>query len=307
MPNPTRIFTSGVSNLLRALLLRTPVGGRAWLARQLMRDRYDPATRAMADFCQQALHAWHNRQFAVEQNGESAMLARLRPFRPTTLIDVGANIGDWSVVACQALPEATVHAFEISERTARDLVRCIAPYPGRVVINTVGLGEAEGEVAFYMTPENNTAASTVRAALQVAMEQQGLSEVQEIRARITTGDAYLRQAGIERVDVLKIDVEGAEFSVLRGFAEAFGRRAIDLVQFEYGAINLSTRDFLADFYHFFKERGFAIGKLYPEGVAFKAYEIGDEDFIGPNYIACRMDRPDIIETLRCPVLRVAGR
>jgi FkbM family methyltransferase len=303
MPDLTRLTTVCVATLFKALIARNQAGTRSWLARRMMQGRFDPATLALADFCQQALHAWKNRLFVVEQNGESALLERLRPFAPKVLIDVGANIGDWTIAACQALPQATVHAFEIAQPTADELMRTVAPYADRVVLNRFGLGAEEAEVALFLTPENHTAASTLRSAVDYSLSEQGLREVVETRGRIITGDAYLWQADLAHVDVLKIDVEGAEFSVLHGFAEAFARGAIDLVQFEYGALNLATRQFLGDYWQFFTDRGFTVGKLYPEGVAFKSYDLTDEDFTGPNYIACR--RPDMVEALRCPVLKVA--
>ena len=138
------------------------------------------------------------------------------------------------------------------------------------------------------------------------MASQGLGNVVEVKARVITGDAYLRERGIKHVDVLKIDVEGAEFAVLHGFADAFALGAIDLVQFEYGALNLPLRYFLADLWKFFTDRGYIVGKLYPEGVSFKDFDPTDEDFMGPNYIACRTERADIVAALRCPVLTVAS-
>jgi FkbM family methyltransferase len=305
MPNFTRIAAGSVAALLKTLIVRLPPGGRAWLAHQTVQDRFSLRSRALAGFCEQALHAWRNQQYDVERNGEAALLARLRPFAPRLLIDVGANVGDWSLAACQALPDAVVHAFEIAETTAATLIRNTAGYDSRIVINRLGLGETEGEITLYMLPQADTATSTLREVAALCVADQGLTEMVEIAAQITTGDAYLQRTGIRHVDLLKIDVEGAEFQVLAGFAGAFADGAIDIVQFEYGRLNLATRQFLGDFWRFFTDRGFVVGKLYPEGVAFKEYDLDDEDFMGPNYIACRSARTDIIQALRCPALKVA--
>jgi len=259
-----------------------------------MQDRFDPATQALADFCIRAIHGWKNKQYEVTRNGEAALLQRLRPYAPRVLIDVGANVGDWTLAACASLPGATVHAFEIAEGTAAILRQNTAQVADRIVVNTIGLGETEGTIKLYQAPQDSTIASTVRSAIGYSVADEGLSHIDEIEARITTGDAYMDLHGIEHVDMLKIDVEGAEFSVLRGFDAAFARGVIDLVQFEYGPLNLTTRDFLGDFHAFFDARGYCLGKLYPEGVA---------DFVGPNYIACRKERADLIAALRCPVLR----
>ncbi len=291
--------------LLGWLLPRLAPGHRAWIARQAMADRYAPGPRAMAGFFDQAILAWKNKQYEVTLNGEAALLAKLAAFRPQVVLDVGANVGDWSLAALRHLPEATVHAFEIAPTTAADLARNTAEAGGRFVLNRVGLSDHEGEIEIFRSPESSTATSTLRHALAVGEAEHGIRTVLTETARVTTGDAYLRAQGIDRVDLLKIDVEGAEPAVLAGFAGAFARQAITLVQFEYGPLNLATRHMLADFHAFFEAHGYLLGKLLPEGVAFKPYETTDEDFVGPNYIACPAARTDLVAALRCPPL-IAG-
>jgi FkbM family methyltransferase len=197
-----------------------------------------------------------------------------------------------------------VHGYEIAEATASQLGSRIATagLDARVVINRVGLGASEGEITLFVTPESNTESSTLRAAVEFALKDQALSTIVETIARITTGDAYLRARDIAHVDLLKIDDECTEFSVLEGFAETLARGAIDLIQFEYGPLNLTTRKLLVDFYALFTAYGCVLGKIYPEGIAFRSYELTDEEFVGPNYLACHQRRADIIAALRCPPL-----
>jgi len=299
MPDLIRLAVSAQLALLRPLMTRLAPGSRSWLARQLMADRRAPATIALADFFTQALMAWKNKLYDVSLNGEAALLARLAPFAPRVLIDVGANVGEWSLAACHHLPAASVHAFEIAAPTAAQLRETAATGDGRIVVNDCGLGDREGEITIFHAPESDTATSTLRAAIEVSASNHNIHTITEMSARITTGDAYLKAQGIAHVDMLKIDVEGAEFAVLNGFADAFARRAVTLVQFEYGEINLRTRTFLADFCDFFTTHGFVLGKLYPDGVEFKPYALADEDFVGPNYIACLAERTDLIAALSC--------
>jgi hypothetical protein len=55
---------------------------------------------------------------------------------------------------------------------------------------------------------------------------------------------------------------------------------------------------LADYYRFFEDRGFVLGKLFPRHVEFKHYDIGrDENFLGPNFVAVREARPDLVRLL----------
>jgi FkbM family methyltransferase len=297
MPNLSRATTATLLKAARWFLFRIGSNNRSWLARQLVSPRRDPQTLALVDFCNRITLAWKNKQYDIRLNGEQALLNRLSRLSPSVLMDAGANIGEWSLAALAAIPSAFVHAFEIAEPTAVQLKRNLAPFPSRAVANAFGLGDRDGDLTVYLPKESNTAASVFRTVIEVSAEDHGIKNVAEIRSTITTGDGYMHRNGVSHVDVLKIDVEGAEMEVLKGFSGAFERQAIDLVQFEYGPLNLSTRVFLSDFYDFFNQRGYVIGKLFPEGVAFKPFEPSDEDFVGPNFIACLESRTHIIEAI----------
>ena len=43
-----------------------------------------------------------------------------------------------------------------------------------------------------------------------------------------------------------------------------------------------THFLLYDFYEFFETRGYVVGKIYPNYVDFRAYDLNDEDFLGPQ-------------------------
>lgn len=306
MPNLLRLAAVANLHMLVRMLDKMGPGNRSWLARRMACDRSSRSGLALADFSRKAWFAWKNKQYDIRLNGEEAMLERLRPFAPAILLDVGANVGDWSLAACRHLPTAIVHAFEIAPRTAEELrSNAVAAFPDRLIVNDFGLGDREGAITIYFSEESTTATSTIRDVFLISAAEHGIrAPLTEVAARITTGDAYLREHGLERVNFLKIDVEGAEVAVLDGFREAFERGAIELVQFEYGPINLPARQFLEDHYRFFAERGFKVGKLFPEGVDFRPFDIADEDFTGPNYIACHESRRDILDALNwtAPVL-----
>jgi FkbM family methyltransferase len=300
VPSLNVLAARGAIALLRRVLPHIDAGSRSYIARMSTQDRFNPRALSLADFCTSAVYAWKNKQYDVSLNGEEGLLRRLGALHPRVVIDVGANVGEWTYAACRHLPETVVHAFEIAPSTAEVLRRTTAGN-SRVVVNDFGLGDQNGSITIYASPESSTATSTLRDAIEVSAVEHGIHTIEEINAKIVTGDSYMRDQGLQRIDLLKIDVEGAEFSVLHGFSDAFARGTIDLVQFEYGKINLSTRHFLADFYKFFEDHGYLLGKLFPEGVAFKPYDIDDEDFVGPNFVACLKSRNDIVEALRCPV------
>jgi FkbM family methyltransferase len=266
--------------------MSTPPSGRPpALARFIARHRRGFVTRKLAGLARRYLE-WHrNVNYDIDTNGEAFVLETLRPFRPAVLFDAGANQGDWARATAARHPDAHVHAFEISPPTFEVLAARVASN-ARIHCNNVGLSDQEGPI-------------TIRhygglPALTTATAYPHPFEYTEIAARTVRGDEYAARNGIDHIDLLKIDVEGMEEPVLRGFDALFARGAIDLVQFEYGQVAILNHFLLADFHAFFRERGFAVGKIYPGYVDFRDYAYWDEDFLGPNFLACRKDRVDYL-------------
>jgi hypothetical protein len=108
-----------------------------------------------------------------------------------------------------------------------------------------------------------------------------------LEAEVITGDSYCRERGIDHVDMLKIDTEGADHLVLAGFSQMLSAGRIGVIQFEYGRLSATTKFMLADFYQLLEPQGYRLGKLFPTYVDFKPYDVRDENLEGPNYVAAR--------------------
>ncbi len=72
---------------------------------------------------------------------------------------------------------------------------------------------------------------------------QGLSyhSVDTAEIELVRGDDFMEQQGIESIDLLKLDLEGAEYDALLGFENALKKGKIRMVQFEFGYINITTK------------------------------------------------------------------
>lgn len=240
----------------------------------------------LAQAARSYIAAYDNDDHDMERNGEVALLRRIAPLAPRIALDVGANHGDWAVAALSAIPGLKVHAFEIVPGTAAALTDRLGQ-ERRCIINIFGLGEVDGAVALEFFPGHDTLTTRV----------QGLGLHAEtphrIEGHVRRGDAYCAEQGIVSVDILKIDVEGSENLVLDGFGDMLAQGRVGLIQFEYGIANVGSRVLLQDFHATLGAAGFELGKLYPHGVAFKAYRPEHEDFRGPNYVAVHRSRPDL--------------
>lgn len=254
----------------------------------MARRRRNPLIRKVAGVCRRYLGWYGNLSYDLLTNGESFVLETLARFNPRVIFDVGANVGDWSIEAKTRCPTATIHAFEISPPTYETLTASTCNLPD-VHCRNVGLSDAATQIRIRHYDSLPTLTTSTDYPHPFAFT--------ELTAQVITGDDYAAEHQIEQIDLLKIDVEGMEESVLRGFNRMLSRGAIDLVQFEYGRVNIVNRYLLRDFYTFFREHGYVVGKVFPNYVDFRDYDLSDEDFMGPNYLACRENKVEYLQAL----------
>lgn len=259
------------------------------LANHRRRPRVARLRRAIA-----SLHrAAENRNYDMATNGEAWLLRCLSAHHAMRVIfDVGANTGDWSRLALQASPLAHIHAFEVVPSTYARLQSALQ-HEERVRLVNRGLSDQAGSLAIHHDPAYPALATPVQGFSQ---EFHGY-EPSIAQLPVSTGEAYCKEQGVDHIDLLKVDVEGHEPQVLRGFEALLRAGAVDIIQFEYGYVNIDTRFLLKDFYDYLGGLGMRIGKIFPNHVEFREYRYQHEDFYGPNFLAVRSDLDDVIRTL----------
>jgi FkbM family methyltransferase len=232
-----------------------------------------------------------NLNYDISSNGEKRLLEAIRELNFITYFDVGANAGEWSLLVRASDPQNIIHAFELIPTTFEVLKKNTHNEPN-FFINNFGLSDASGSVVATYSEDDDKLASLIAG-----------KEVHNLRWRdvecvIRTGDDYCADNSINSIDYLKIDTEGSDLRVLRGFSKQLDRGSVRLIQFEYGMTNIYSHDLLLDFSNFLESKGYMTGKLYPDGVRFKSYDPRDENFKGPNYIAVRCKDLALIDALR---------
>lgn len=269
---------------------------RKWIARSLARNRRSRWVQRIDSKLLAAHKAYENLNYDIRTNGELSAITKLAKIGGiTTVFDVGANRGDWTALAARAFPSAQIHSFEIVPETFRHLRSRFGDAAG-IVINDIGLSETEGTINVYFSSDKDGLATCVAGFSETFHRYQ--PEVRSVS--VTSGDQYCAANGVETITLLKIDVEGFEPQVLRGFNGMLTRRRIDVIQFEYGYVNIDTHFLLKDFYDYLAHFNMTIGKMYPDYVDFRPYRHSDEDFCGPNYLAVRSDRQDLLQFLGSP-------
>ncbi|HEX8070883.1 MAG TPA: FkbM family methyltransferase [Pyrinomonadaceae bacterium] len=126
-------------------------------------------------------------------------------------VDVGANIGYTTLVAARAVGETgQVYAFEPSPRAFQSLARNVRLNDlGWVQLEQAACGEQAAEQVLHVSSWSDEYCS---------LGEDDVLFDQTVPCKVVRLDEYLNERG-GRVDAVKIDVEGAEWQVLRGLTE----------------------------------------------------------------------------------------
>jgi FkbM family methyltransferase len=272
---------------------RFGAGAKRLLTRHLPRQRNSWLISRLDRLCVAFHQAYENHSYDFHDNGERFVLEMLaRQPNVSVVFDVGANIGDWAMMAAPMFPGAAIHAFEIIPETYEAMrIRCAEL--GAVHPHPFGLSDTYGEVSVFYPKELSVVSSCVPDIARMLLEV----ETTTVVGKVTTGDRFCAEQGIDHIDFLKVDVEGFEPQVVRGFQGMLASGKIGMIQFEYGYANVMTRFLLKDFYELLEPCGMKIGKIFPDHVEFRDYDLRQEDFLGPNYLAVHATMTGLLRDL----------
>ncbi|MGE5486201.1 MAG: FkbM family methyltransferase [bacterium] len=130
------------------------------------------------------------------------------------VLDCGANVGVYTRKALEAGAKLVV-AIEIAPDNIECLRRNFAPEiaAGRVIVYPKGVWNKD-DVLTLNLPENKAAASVV---MKPSASREGP------KVPLTTIDKLVAELNLERVDFIKMDIEGAEVPALEGARETLKR------------------------------------------------------------------------------------
>lgn len=251
----------------------------AKLVEQRVKQRRRGAYAAYAA-ARKIVMAYGNEDSDIATNGERWLQRQLGRRGLTTVFDVGANVGDWVEETLVQSTTSNVYCYEAIPATYAELAATIAS-PRAHLFNTA-LSDAAGVLEF-----NACDLSVVSSVYDVHKFDRGLT-LTKVSVPATTGDLECARLGLAHVDLLKVDTEGHDLDVLRGFAGMIGRGAVDVIQFEYNIFTLLARHGLFDFYDLLSSRYF-LCRLLPDALELMAYERGLDNFAQSNWICLRKE------------------
>lgn len=232
--------------------------------------------------------------YDADINGENTLIRVIAGHNTNSsfvFFDVGANVGEWTSYCLEQFKQENVegHLFELSSETYETLSSKLADQ-NNLILNNLGLSDKNESVSFKNYGKDNGGNTIIMNA------DYHKKSYEVCHAKIIMGDSYCSEKQISRINLLKVDTEGADYSVLMGLEKGFENKKIDIVQFEYGYTHADAKTLMRDFFQFFEKHGYIVGRLSPHGVVFKIFEYADNDFkSGPNYIACLPEYKSLLE------------
>lgn len=172
-----------------------------------------------------------------------------------TILDVGANIGIYSLMASvKAGNNGKVYAFEPAEWAINRLKKNISINKfSNIEVIEKGVGEAPGHFNFYVC-EDDAYNSLGNSPME------GVKEVRKIE--VITVDDFVRERELSKVDVLKIDTEGADYLVLKGASSLLQSKNPPIIFCEYNKNIKEGFEFtLKDFDQFLNNMGYKVFEL----------------------------------------------
>ena len=135
-------------------------------------------------------------------------------------VDVGASAGYLSAIGASLVKESgQVHCFEPAPILFQSLGKLPLKNPKyKIIVNNCALGDKTGTIKFNYAAFPSLGGSSIVPGF---LEFHHISKVQTIDVPIMRLDEYLQGNNLESVALIKIDVEGYEFPVLKGLQKYF--------------------------------------------------------------------------------------
>ncbi|WAW09100.1 FkbM family methyltransferase [Oxalobacter vibrioformis] len=181
------------------------------------------------------------------QSGEEEFLkSHLATLESGVILDVGANIGNYAKNIRELNNASVIYCFEPHPRTFGKLQSAVDGL-GIVAFN-VAIDSAPGILSLY--DYQNHDGSEHASLFKEVIEEFHAGQAVEHSVKAITLNEFAKENQIKRVSLLKVDTEGNELAVLKGFDTYINNNLVDLIHFEFNGMNVISRTFFKDFWDF---------------------------------------------------------
>lgn len=145
----------------------------------------------------------------------------LRSLKCKSVIDAGANRGQFALVARAQFPDCRIFSFE-PLAGPRSVLKKLFSRDNYTVIYDCALGENEGDCELHISKRDDSS-SLLKISTKQSEYFPGTEEVGTVRAQVKRLDTLIEIDCLPEPVLLKIDVQGGELEVLKGAQGIFNK------------------------------------------------------------------------------------
>lgn len=195
--------------------------------------------------------------------------SRFHPFdaiptgiNPATILDVGANEGRVAAAALRTYPQCRVVCFEPVAGTFEALQKRLARYGDRVVYFNEALSDVNAQAEINLTSFNGANSLQPQPDFHKSLNPHVRETGKEV-ITLSRLDDVADRLPAQKIDIMKIDVEGHELKVLQGGRD-FIRRNVDTVIIEISMMRDTSwsQQAVFDIFALMKDLGFALLNVF---------------------------------------------
>lgn len=169
----------------------------------------------------------------------------------TIIFDVGAHNGQWTDICLKYNADARFFLFEPATHLSEILIQKYIE-KNNISVFQLGLSNRNGSLTLY-----NPGSPLGGYYFRPGCHDSNITEI----IPVMTIDSFADDMGIDHIDILKIDTEGAELDILHGASKLLASKRINIIQFEYGGTYLDANITLKTVYNFLSSFGYKILRL----------------------------------------------
>lgn len=176
-----------------------------------------------------------------------------------TIVDIGANRGQFALLMRYCIPEANIISFEPLP-TAAKVYKTIFSKDNAVVLNQVAIGPEMNETDMHVSAKDDSSSLLPISSIQGEIFP-GTEEVGTVRITVAPLEAFISDSDIKGSALLKLDVQGFEMEALQGCESLLHR--FSWIYCECSFVELYSGQRLAsDVIKWINDKGFRICGVY---------------------------------------------
>jgi len=204
---------------------------------------------------------WNLVRWDINTSDELVLAATVKHFNIQTIIDGGANTGQYAAQLLETGYGGKIYSFEPISAVYDVLLKRSVRYPQWEVFK-LGLGSKEEELSINVS-ENLVSSSLLKVGAQSLSAEPTTRTMRQEKIKITTVDAFLtNKYKLQTEALLKLDVQGYEMEALKGAMKSLP--SFKVVQAELSFVPVyEGAPLFNEMVTFFEDNGFELYSLAP--------------------------------------------